>query len=106
MPELDGFEATDRIRSGGGGAILNPAIPIVAMTAHAMQGDREACFAAGMNDYVSKPLSPRALADALRRWLPSEPGGAARLDVGTLPGTADPLTLRTLTTKNREEVAG
>jgi PAS domain S-box-containing protein len=106
MPELDGFEATGQIRSGGGGAILDPKIPIVAMTAHAMQGDREACFEAGMSDYVSKPLSLRALAEALRRWLPAEPAGRARLDVGAIPGASDTQALATPTTKNREEVAG
>ncbi|MCA1997279.1 MAG: response regulator, partial [Armatimonadetes bacterium] len=79
MPVLDGFEATRRIRSGEAG-VPNPRIPIVAMTAHAMQGDRERCLEAGMDDYVSKPVSKEALAQALRRWLgsageaaPSEP---------------------------------
>ena len=69
MPEMDGFEATQRIRQAGS-AVLNRRIPIVAMTAHAMQGDRERCLAAGMNDYVYKPVSPQALARALDRWLP------------------------------------
>ena len=82
MPVLDGFEATRRIRSGEAG-VPNPRIPIVAMTAHAMQGDRERCLEAGMDDYVSKPVSKEALAQALRRWLgsageaaPSEPAHA------------------------------
>ncbi|MGC8668877.1 MAG: PAS domain S-box protein [Chthonomonadales bacterium] len=64
MPDLDGFEATAEIRameadSGGH-------IPIVAMTAHAMEGDRERCLAAGMDDYVSKPLEPERLLELLR----------------------------------------
>ncbi|WP_305043961.1 PAS domain S-box protein [Geoalkalibacter sp.] len=69
MPEMDGFEATRAIRDPRA-RVLNPQVPIVAMTAHAMQGDRERCLAAGMNDYLSKPLSARALDAVLKRWLP------------------------------------
>jgi PAS domain S-box-containing protein len=68
MPEMDGFEATRAIRSGKDG-VLNPKVPIIAMTAHAMKGDRESCFAAGMDDYVSKPIVPRLLAEVLEKWL-------------------------------------
>ena len=71
MPEMDGFEATRQIRSLQS-AIPNRQIPIIAMTAHAMQGDRERCLEAGMNDYVTKPVSPQALAEALDKWLPKE----------------------------------
>jgi len=69
MPELDGLEATRRIRDAGS-AVLHHDIPIVAMTANAREGDREQCLQAGMNDYVTKPVSPAALARALERWLP------------------------------------
>jgi CheY-like chemotaxis protein/HPt (histidine-containing phosphotransfer) domain-containing protein len=69
MPEMDGLEATRRIRSVQSTA-LNPVLPIIAMTAHALQRDRERCLTAGMNDYVSKPIEPIALAEALERWLP------------------------------------
>ena len=69
MPEVDGFEATAMIRNSNS-KVLNHAIPIVAMTANAMQGDREHCLDAGMDDYVSKPVSPSALAEVLRKWLP------------------------------------
>jgi signal transduction histidine kinase/DNA-binding response OmpR family regulator/HPt (histidine-containing phosphotransfer) domain-containing protein len=66
MPEMDGYEASRRIREGGNG-ILNPAIPIIALTAHALASDREKCIAAGMNDYVSKPIDAARLHDALTR---------------------------------------
>ncbi|MBK8419643.1 PAS domain S-box protein [Candidatus Villigracilis saccharophilus] len=71
MPEMDGLEATQRIRDIRS-AVLDHNIPIVAMTANAMQGDRERCLEAGMNDYVAKPVNPQALADVLTRWLPGE----------------------------------
>ena len=74
MPEMDGIEATRQIRDPRS-EVPNRRIPIIAMTAHAMQGDRERCLEAGMNDYVAKPVSPRALAEALDKWLP--PGSAA-----------------------------
>jgi CheY-like chemotaxis protein/HPt (histidine-containing phosphotransfer) domain-containing protein len=71
MPEMDGLEATGHIRNRQS-AVRNHDIPIIAMTANAMQGDREICLQAGMNDYVSKPVSPQALAEALKKWLPQE----------------------------------
>ena len=61
MPELDGLEATRRIRAQA----PTPRPWIVAMTANAMEGDREACLAAGMDGYISKPIRPEALAEAL-----------------------------------------
>ncbi len=74
MPVMDGFEATRIIRDPGS-SVLNHDIPVIAMTAYAMQGDREKCLNAGMNDYVAKPVSPHALAEVLARWLP-EPNTA------------------------------
>lgn len=68
MPEMDGYEATTQIRSGEAG-VLNVNVPVIAMTAHAMQGDRERCLAVGMNDYISKPVQASTLAAALERWL-------------------------------------
>jgi CheY-like chemotaxis protein/HPt (histidine-containing phosphotransfer) domain-containing protein len=75
MPVMDGLDATRRIRDPQS-AVRQHSIPIIAMTAHAMQGDRERCLAAGMNDYVTKPVSSQALADALVRWLPREDSAA------------------------------
>ena len=74
MPKVDGLEATRRIRDPRS-AVLHHRIPIIAMTAHAMQGDRDLCLKAGMDDYVTKPISPEALATALDRWLPREESG-------------------------------
>ena len=69
MPGMDGFEATRRVRARDS-IVLNRDVPIIAMTANAMQGDRARCLEAGMNDYVSKPVSPEELSAALERWLP------------------------------------
>ena len=69
MPEMDGLEATRHIRDVHSG-VLNHNIPIIAMTANAMQGDRELCLEAGMNDYVPKPINAHSLTEALNRWLP------------------------------------
>jgi CheY-like chemotaxis protein/HPt (histidine-containing phosphotransfer) domain-containing protein len=73
MPELDGLAATREIRSLPGPA---GRIPIIAMTAHALAGDRERCLAADMDDYVSKPINPRDMAEAVQRQL-SRPGPEA-----------------------------
>jgi PAS domain S-box-containing protein len=70
MPTIDGLEATRRIRDPQS-AVLRHDIPIIAMTAHALRGDREICLKAGMNDYVQKPISATTLADSLARWLPA-----------------------------------
>ncbi len=71
MPEVDGYQATQLLRAGG------CSVPVIAMTANAMKGDREKCLAAGMNDYLTKPVEKAALAAALDAWLrrsPADPG--------------------------------
>lgn len=68
MPELDGYEAARRIRLNDSG-VLNPRIPIIAVTANAMPGARKKCLQSGMDDYVSKPLEPEELGRVLTKWL-------------------------------------
>jgi CheY-like chemotaxis protein len=66
MPEMNGFEATARIRERE--KMTGERVPIVALTAHAIQGDRQRCLAAGMDDYLSKPLSANALAEKIESF--------------------------------------
>lgn len=89
MPVLDGYAATAKIRAGEAGA--RPlGIPIVALTADAVSGDREKCIAVGMNDYIAKPVEPRHLAEVLAKWLPPlrryevEQASAPVFDAGAL----------------------
>ncbi len=70
MPEMDGFEATGAIRKAE--VLTGRHIPIIAMTAHAMQGDREKCIASGMDDYVSKPVTAAKLKEVLVRWFKTD----------------------------------
>ena len=97
MPEMDGFEATAAIRAREPAPA--PHIPIIAMTAHAMKGDRERCLEAGMDGYVSKPIRPQELFEVLEGLVtaddrPSPPrrtagGPARRLRPGRGPGRVD-----------------
>lgn len=68
MPEMDGYEATKRIRAGEAGSV-NISIPIIAMTANAMQGDKEKCLDAGMDDYLTKPIDPTNVLEKLKYWI-------------------------------------
>ena len=85
MPVMNGLEATKRIRNyekvmmtKEENKMMNylpsfsSIIPIIAMTANAMQGDRGLCLEAGLNDYITKPVSPQALAEVLEKWLPKD----------------------------------
>ena len=69
MPEMDVYEATRAIRSGRGGTIYKE-IPIIAMTANAMVGDKAKCLEVGMDDYVAKPIVPELLYEKMLTWLP------------------------------------
>lgn len=71
MPNMDGYEATKCIRNGKAGELFKD-IPIIAMTANAMVGDKEECIAAGMSDYLSKPIDEDELQNCIRRWLTEE----------------------------------
>ena len=90
MPVMDGYQATLAIRDGSAG-VLNPQITIIAMTANAMEGDREATITAGMNDYLSKPINPQLLAETIRRWLQPSSGEtiAAPILAASLSATND-----------------
>ncbi|MGA2849353.1 MAG: PAS domain S-box protein [Terracidiphilus sp.] len=96
MPEMDGYEATRIIRDPLS-PILNHDVPIIATTAHAMAGDAQKCLAAGMNDYISKPIDPKILAKLVEKWLPqrasSSPGGpvvgSAKVDIASSPDSVD-----------------
>ena len=102
MPVLDGYDTTREIRrreaAGGRGHM-----PIIAMTANAMQGDREKCLAAGMDDYIPKPISFETLDNKLARWLPPAEEGTQALDEDRLdtlrslfPGQETSIMLRDL----------
>jgi two-component system, sensor histidine kinase and response regulator len=73
MPGMDGYDATRAIRQSENGGHL----PIIAMTAHSMPGDRERCLEAGMDDYLAKPLRPEELDRVLGRWIPGADAAAA-----------------------------
>ena len=99
MPELDGLEATRLIRkrqAGGEHPNFQMHITIIAMTAHAMTGDREKCMAAGMDDYLSKPVRPKDVRDMVEKWggkILLEPAGANEIPAAkpaeTLPVDMD-----------------
>ncbi|TCT21570.1 response regulator [Thiobaca trueperi] len=89
MPRMDGFEAARCIRHGDAG-VLNPQVPIIAMTALAMKGDRERCLEAGMDAYLTKPVQPQELAEAITTQLArmSMDATAPAVTSGMAPGPA------------------
>jgi CheY-like chemotaxis protein len=91
MPEMDGFEATRQLRTTAG-AVRNPHVPVIALTANALSSDRELCLAAGMNDYLSKPVDRHRLEAALRRAVPrgERSGAPAAAPAPPPPATAQP----------------
>ncbi|MBL8471135.1 MAG: response regulator [Rhodocyclaceae bacterium] len=84
MPVMDGYEATRHIRSPQA-KILHPQVPVIALTASAMQGDRDAALAAGMDDYMTKPINAELLAQAIARWLKGTP------EVSAMPAQLAPV---------------
>jgi signal transduction histidine kinase/CheY-like chemotaxis protein/HPt (histidine-containing phosphotransfer) domain-containing protein len=82
MPEMDGFEATRMIRRETSHPMFQRHIPIIAMTAHAMKGDREKCIEAGMDDYVPKPIQAEDLTAVIEKWIL----GRARNESAEKPG--------------------
>ncbi|MGB4069362.1 MAG: response regulator [Nitrospira sp.] len=107
MPIMDGFETTRRIRQGEAAVASHdspdgspnrsdtspqstPHIPIIAVTANAMQGDRERCLATGMDDYLAKPIKLDELRNALARWISTPPNAVVTGKHKLIPTTADP----------------
>jgi DNA-binding response OmpR family regulator len=93
MPEMDGFEATREIRKREAGSGSHGHMPIIAMTAYATGGDRERCLEAGMDDYVSKPISASKLFQAIEALVPPAPEEKASASAGTPADGQKPVSL-------------
>ncbi|MBF0371216.1 MAG: response regulator [Magnetococcales bacterium] len=92
MPEMDGLQATRKIRT----SLSKEQLPILAMTAHALEGTRDECLAAGMDDYLTKPIDPILLMEALKRWIKPDPQRAKKVREAAnpdIPASQEPSTL-------------
>jgi len=94
-PLMDGLQAMRELRSGDSG-VLDPRIPVIALTASAFAEDRARSLAAGMNDLLTKPLDPRRLLETLARWLPARPAVAVLPEGATSDAPAEPGNLQIL----------
>ena len=94
MPDVDGFEATRAIRDHEAAHPEGGRLPVIALTANALQGDRDRCLDAGMDDYLGKPFRQAELAELLGRWLPqvaaAEPAPEATVDPAAFGGPPNP----------------
>jgi CheY-like chemotaxis protein/HPt (histidine-containing phosphotransfer) domain-containing protein len=90
MPELDGFAATAQIRVLESAGESGDRVPIIALTANALRGDREKCLEAGMDDYLAKPFAFGELDEILTRWLPQKASAASPRPRGAPPGEGPP----------------
>ena len=88
MPVMDGFAATAEIRRREQQVGRRRVLPIIAITANALQGDRESCLAAGMNDYLSKPFTQKALGETIARWITLPQGAAEQREAPRCPPPA------------------
>lgn len=79
MPIMDGYKATQHIRDSKS-SVQNHSIPVIAMTANAMEGDREKCISSGMDDFISKPVDPAKLLKILEKWLAKDEGNQEHSD--------------------------
>ena len=86
MPQMDGYATTRAIRSG---KTLQYDIPIIAMTANAMKGDKEKCLAAGMDDYLSKPINPQQLIEKIDEWSMAQANAHSEDEVGPMASITD-----------------
>lgn len=103
MPKMDGYESTALIRKQEDDRRHTP---IIAMTAHAMKGDRERCIAAGMDDYISKPIDPESVLSVLKKWLPEGEGVQVRTVPDNGPNAIETVGSPVLNTKQAIWVTG
>ncbi|WP_296002843.1 response regulator, partial [Rugamonas sp.] len=105
MPVMDGFAATAEIRRHESQQGRAGAVPIIAITANALQGDREACLAAGMDDYLSKPFTQQALGQAIARWITLPRAATVHHDDGPDPHPDLGLELDSASDPNADRIA-